>query len=161
MRNAPLLLIAALLTPLPAQFGQAWAMGTNNPAPPTAAAPADPDFAAGRAAIDRQQWAEAVALFSRVANKDPKNADALNYLGFAYRNQGNYPEAFKHYAAALQIDPRHKGALEYQGEAYIKTGNMAKAEENLAALDRICTFGCAEFTELKEKIAKAKAGKGS
>lgn len=156
MKHAALLLLAALLAPLSAH-----AMGTNNPTPPTAATAVDPDFTAGRAAIDRQQWAEAVSLFSRVANKDPKNADAFNYLGFAYRNQGNYAEAFKHYATALQIDPRHKGALEYQGEAYIKTGNMAKAEENLAALDRICTFGCAEFTELKTKIAAAKAGRGS
>lgn len=156
MKMHAALLLAVLAAPLPAL-----AMGTANPAPPTAGAPIDPDFIAGRAAIDRQQWAEAVSLFSRVANKEPKNADAFNYLGFAYRNQGNYAEAFKHYATALQIDPRHKGALEYQGEAYIKTGNMAKAEENLAALDRICTFGCAEFTELKEKIAAAKAGKGS
>ena len=90
-----------------------------------------------------------------------KNADAYNWLGYAYRNQGDYEQSFANYNKALLIDPRHRGAHEYIGEAYLKTGNVAKAEEFLKRLDSLCTFGCAEYTELKNKIAAHKAGKAS
>ena len=32
-------------------------------------------------------------------------------------------------------------------------GNVSKAREHLAQLDRICTFGCEEYTLLKKEIA--------
>lgn len=156
----PLLpLVAALLLAVSAVApGAAWAMGNNDP-PPQAAG--NPDFDAGRKAVDARDWKGAVALFQKVVARDPKNADAFNYLGYAYRNLGDYDSAFRHYGQALALDPKHKGAHEYIGEAYLKTGNLAKAEEHLAALDRICIFGCAEYTELKTKVAAFKAGKSS
>ncbi len=121
----------------------------------------DPDFAAGKAAIDKKDWAAAVPLFQKVVAKDEKNADAFNWLGYALRNQGDYEKAFAAYGRALEIDPKHRGAHEYLGEAYLKTNNLPKAEEQLAALDKLCTFGCAEYTELKNKIAAFKAAKPS
>ena len=57
---------------------------------------------------------------------------------------------FRHYNEALRIDPKHRAAHEYLGEAYLMTGNVAKAKEHLAQLDRLCTFGCEEYTELKQ-----------
>lgn len=150
-----LLAASLLLSPV-----SAFAMGGSSPDPAPRAA-VDPAFATGKAAIDRKDWASAIQSFEQVVAKDAKNADAFNYLGFAYRNQGNYDAALKHYASALRIDPKHKGAHEYLGEAYLKMGNVAKAEEQLKALDGICTFGCAEYTELKAKVAAARAGKSS
>ena len=149
-----------LIAPLALMPLAAGAMGSNDPAPPKVTA-VDPDFSTGKMAIDTKDWGTAVASLSRVVAKDPKNADALNYLGFAYRNQGNYEMAFKHYASALAVNPKHRGAHEYVGEAYLKVGNIAKAEEHLKALDDICTFGCAEYSELKKRIAEAKSVKGS
>lgn len=125
------------------------------------AKPADPNFTEGKKAIDAKNWAAAIPLFQQVVAKDPQNADAFNWLGYAYRNQGDYTQSFAHYEKALAIDPRHRGAHEYIGEAYLKTGNLAKAEEHLKRLDSLCTFGCAEYTELKNKIAAHKAGKAS
>lgn len=125
------------------------------------AKPVDPDFTEGRKAIDAKNWAAAIPLFQKVVAKDAQNADAYNWLGYAWRNQGNYDESFANYNKALLIDPRHRGAHEYIGEAYLKTGNLAKAEEFLKRLDSLCTFGCAEYTELKNKIAAHKAGKAS
>jgi len=139
--------------------GPALAAGGSDPVP--AAKPADPNFTEGKKAIDRKDWAAAIPLFQQVVAKDDKNADAYNWLGYAYRNQGNYEESFANYNKALLIDPRHRGAHEYIGEAYLKTGNLAKAEEFLKRLDSLCTFGCAEYTELKNKIAAHKAGKAS
>jgi len=64
---------------------------------------------------------------------------------------------FKHYNEALRIDPKHKGAHEYVGEAYLMVGNVAKAKEHLAALDRICFFGCDEYSLLKKAVAEFEA----
>lgn len=150
-------LAAALLFALP--HGQVIAAGSD-PAP-AAAKPVDPNYAEGKKAIDRKDWAAAIPLFQQVVAKDAKNADAFNWLGYAQRNQGNYDAAFDAYNKALAIDSRHRGAHEYIGEAYLKVGNIAKAEEHLKRLDSICTFGCAEYTELKNKIASAKAAKPS
>ena len=137
-----------------------FAMGSSDGSS-TFAGPADPNFTAGKAAIDRKDWATAVTLFEKVVGKDEKNADAFNWLGYALRNQGEYQKAFIAYDQALKINPSHRGAHEYLGEAYLKTGNLEKAEEQLKALDGLCTFGCAEYTELKNKVAAFKAGKPS
>jgi hypothetical protein len=37
-------------------------------------------------------------------------------------------------------------------------GDLARAEQRLATLDKVCTFGCAEYTELKRSIARHKSG---
>ncbi len=57
----------------------------------------------------------------------------------------------------MRINPKHRGALEYSGELYLMTGDLAKAEQRLAALDKACTFGCGEFSDLKKAIAQYKA----
>ncbi|WP_341914758.1 tetratricopeptide repeat protein [Ferrovibrio terrae] len=137
----------------------AMAAGGSDPAPK--AAPVDPNFTEGKKAIDAKDWAKAIPLFEQVVAKDAQNADAFNWLGYAFRNQGNYDQSFAHYTKALAIQPSHRGAHEYIGEAYLKVNNLQKAEEHLKRLDSICTFGCAEYTELKGKIAAYKAAKPS
>ncbi len=42
----------------------------------------------------------------------------------------------------------------YLGEAYLLSGNLPKAKEHLAQLDKLCTFGCEEYTKLKKEIAQ-------
>ena len=37
------------------------------------------------------------------------------------------------------------------------SGNLAKAKEHLAALDKLCFFGCAEYDMLKKAIAAYEA----
>jgi Flp pilus assembly protein TadD len=118
------------------------------------AAPADPDVEAGRAAIRAQDWNAALASFGKVATKDPRDADAQNMLAYAYRKSGNLDLAFKHYNEALRLDPKHRGAHEYIGEAYLMQGNLAKAREHLGQLDKLCFFGCEEYTDLKKAIAE-------
>lgn len=119
-------------------------------------AAADPDYAAGRKAIEAQDWNTAIKHFSAAALRAPDNADIQNYLGFANRRAGKLDAALKHYQAALKIDPRHRGANEYIGEAYLMMNNLAKAEEHLAALDRICLLPCSEYSDLKAKVAAYK-----
>ena len=153
------LLAAALAAPFALLPVESVAMG-NDPAP-AAKAPADPNYAAGRKAIEAKDWAGAITYLVKAAEADPKSADIQNYLGYASRNAGDLDKAFTYYAKALELDPKHKGAHEYLGEAYLLKGDLAKAEEMLGKLDKLCFFTCAEFTELKTKIANYKAQKSS
>ena len=121
----------------------------------------DPDYAAGRAAITAKNWPEAIKALSSAALRDTRNADIQNYLGYAYRNTGQFELAFTHYGRALQLNPRHRGAHEYIGEAYLLVNNLAKAEEHLAALQRICLIPCEEYEDLKKAVTdyRRRAGK--
>ena len=127
-------------------------------ADPTDEAPAqaglDPDFAAGKVAIQAKDWNAAIRLFSSAALRDTRNADIQNYLGYAHRHLGQMDLAFKHYERALALNPRHRGAHEYVGEAYLIVNNLAKAEEHLAALQRICLIPCEEVEDLQKAIVE-------
>ena len=147
---APLALLLALALPGTAAF----AAPGENEVVPTAGTPADADYAAGKQAIAQENWPAAVSAFGRVVAADANNANAHNFLGYAYRKSGNFDMAFKHYAAALRLDPGHRGAHEYLGETYLLVGNLPKAEEQLQALDRLCVFGCEEYTDLKKAVAE-------
>jgi Flp pilus assembly protein TadD len=127
----------------------------------TTAVKLDPDYAAGKQAIDAKDWSAAIKSLTSAALRDTRNADIQNYLGYAYRNAGQLDLAFRHYQRALQLNPRHRGAHEYVGEAYLIVHNLAKAEEHLAALHKICLIPCEEYADLKKKIVayRSKTGK--
>lgn len=95
---------------------------------------------------------DAVPILQKVIKADNDNADAYNYLGFAYRHLGEYDKSKQYYDRALEIDGNHRGAREYLGELYLKMDNLPEAQEQLAKLDGICSGGCSEYDELKEAI---------
>ena len=115
--------------------------------------PVDPNFAAGKQALEAKDWKAAVAAFTKAVEKEPSSADAHNLLAYSNRKSGNLDIAFKHYNEALRLDPKHRGAHEYIGEAYLMVGNLAKAEEHLNALDKLCFFPCEEFRDLKRAVS--------
>jgi Flp pilus assembly protein TadD len=119
----------------------------------------DPDYTRGVAAIEAKDWGSAIRLLSSAALRDTRNVEIQNYLGYAYRNAGELPLAFKHYSRALQLNPRHRGAHEYLGEAYLMIGNLTKAEEHLDLLRKICLVPCAETGQLEARIAAHRAAK--
>ena len=129
----------------------------------TGAAPAsvaNPDYAAATALIKEWKYADAIPLLEKVIKAEPENADAYNQMGYAYRKLNKLPEARSHYARALAVNAVHKGALEYQGELYLMLDDLKSAEGNLARLDKVCFFGCPEFTDLKKAIAEYKQRRG-
>ncbi len=98
-------------------------------------------------------WANAVDGCHGV--KAPANAEYHNLYAYTTR-RGPKPDmdlVFREYAEALRLRPDYRGAHEYVGEAWLMTGNLPKAQEQLATLDRLCTFGCEEYTKLKNAIA--------
>jgi len=125
------------------------------------AAPPDPVLQKVAAAVEKSEWARARALLRDALAADPRNAEYHNLYAYSIR-KGEKPDldlVFKHYNEALRIDPRHKGAHEYIGEAYLMIGNAAKAKEHLAALDKLCFFGCDEYAKLKKALAEFEAKK--
>ena len=141
------LLVVALLLGAATAFGN----GTEE-APPSQ----NLDYQAGLEAIKASDWKKAIANLNVALVAEPTNADLENWLGYAYRHDGRYNDAFEHYRAALQLNPKHRGAHEYIGETYLLTGNKAKAREHLAALEKICGTKCDEYKDLQKAIATAK-----
>lgn len=127
--------------------------------PPGAGGAADPVMEKGMALIGSKDWPGAAAVFRDAVARDAGNAGYHNMYAYALRSGPNPPMdlVFRHYNEALRLDPKHRGAHEYLGEAYLMVGNLAKAKEHLAALDRICFFGCDEYTMLKKAVAAHEA----
>lgn len=70
--------------------------------------------------------------FRKVINSDPKNAGALNYLGYMLADRGTrLEEALGMLRKAVQLDPQNGAYLDSLGWAYFKMGNYEQSEENL------------------------------
>lgn len=123
------------------------------------AAARDPDYAAGKAAMEKKNWAEAVKRFHQAALRDPDSADLHNYLGFSYRNLKQMDLALKHYKRSIALNPRHRGAHEYIGEAYLMLNDLPNAEKHLATLRSICLLQCEELADLEKAVAAYRAQK--
>lgn len=134
-----------------------------DPGPGSASAPPDPVLEKAKPALERNDWAAAAAALRDGIARDASVAEYHNLYAFALRSGANPPMdlVFKHYNEALRIDPKHRGAHEYLGEAYLMVGNLAKAKEHLGILDGLCTFGCEEYTKLKNAIAAHEARRAS
>jgi tetratricopeptide (TPR) repeat protein len=118
--------------------------------------PVDPAFARAKQLIEARDYRNALPLLQQVVQKDPRNADAYNLMGYATRSSGDPNGSLQYYQQALAIDPRHLGAHEYIGEAYLMLNRPQDAEQHLARLDSLCVFGCSEYRQLKAAIAAYK-----
>ena len=121
------------------------------------ASPANDKLAPVRAHLAAKRWADALAELRR--GHDSASADWQNLMGYSLR-KGTPPDmdsADRHYREALRINPRHRGALEYSGELALMKADLPLAEQKLAALDQICSFGCEEYTDLKQAVQRYKA----
>ena len=139
------------------------AYGADTTPSATPARQADPAMDRYQAAAGSQDWKAAAAAMREGLSREPGNADFNSLYAYSLR-KGPSPDmslVFKHYNEALRIDPKHRGAHEYIGEAYLMAGNVDKAKEHLGQLDKICFFGCAEFTDLKKAISEYELKKTS
>ncbi|MGH8707447.1 MAG: tetratricopeptide repeat protein [Burkholderiales bacterium] len=123
------------------------------------AAAADPVLQQARDAVARKDYAAASAVLRDALARTPANPDYHNLYAYTVRKgpAPNMDLVFKHYHEALRLAPKHRGAHEYIGEAYLMVGNVGKAKEHLAQLDKLCFFGCEEYSSLKKAIAEHEA----
>lgn len=117
---------------------------------------ADPLYGSALAAIKVEDYRRAISLLQAYVATQPQDADAENWLGYAYRKSGQLEPAFAHYDRALALNPRHRGAHEYVGEAWLQAGRLDMAEQHLAALDKLCWLPCEQYSDLKAAIAAYK-----
>ena len=70
--------------------------------------------------------------FRKVLDQDPKNAAALNYLGYMLADRNvRVADALKFIQTALDIEPNNPAYLDSLGWAYFRMGDLAKAEQYL------------------------------
>ena len=130
-----------------------WGMDTPKPEPKE---PKDPAMDQARDAVAKQDWTGAQKILREAVARNPQDAAAHNLYAYAMRKGPNpaMDLVFRHYNEALRIDPKMRAAHEYIGEAYLMSGNVPKAREHLAQLDKLCSFGCEEYTKLKTELAR-------
>lgn len=145
-----MLSVAAMLA---AVLAPALARAAGGEEPSTTAT--DPVIEQALAANAAKDYVRSAAILKDALARNASNADYHNLYAYALRKGPNpdWTLVFQHYQQALRIDPNHRKAHEYIGEAYLMTGDVAKAKEHLAALDRLCTFGCDEYSDLKKSVA--------
>ena len=96
-------------------------------------------------------YSKAYVKLLKAYDKDKKNPDILNYLGYSLRKTGNLEKAEIFYLKGLKLDAGHLGINEYLGELYVQTKRIELAKERLEVLNG-CK--CEEYEELKELIEK-------
>jgi tetratricopeptide (TPR) repeat protein len=71
--------------------------------------------------------------FRRVLDSDPKNASALNYLGYMLADQNvRLPEAQDYIKRAVDLEPRNYAFLDSLGWVYFRMNKLDDAEQQLA-----------------------------
>jgi len=96
-------------------------------------------------------YSKAYDKLIKAYEKDKKNPDILNYLGFTLRKKGDYKNAEIYYLKGLELDAGHLGINEYLGELYVQTNRIDLAKKRLQILNGC---NCEEYEELKELIEK-------
>lgn len=110
------------------------------------------DYQRAVRAVEAEDFRQAVSLLQNVVRRDPRNADAWNYLGFSERKLRNFDKSLAAYQKALDINPRHLGANEYLGELYLETGKADQARQQLQRLKELCPNGCEAYNDLEQAI---------
>lgn len=86
----------------------------------------------------RKDYDAAEREFRRVLEMNPKNASALNYLGYMLADRNvRVTEALQMIRQAVDLDPNNGAYLDSLGWAYYRTGDLDKAEQYLrSAIER-------------------------
>lgn len=75
--------------------------------PPASAAPADSVdtlFTRAGTLYEQKRYADAIPLFERVVDLDPRHGNAFALLGGSYLQMGDYPRAIQSFERALELD---------------------------------------------------------
>ena len=148
-----LLILVLLLTPVAA----ARADGPD----PAVVTPSAPPVVSAKSRLNdgiklakKKDWAGAEAAYRDSLRLDPGPPEAWNGLGYALRNQKNYPESIAAYEEALKRRPNYAQALEYLGEAYVQLGQLDEARKIHARLQPLDAKEAKELAQAIEKAAK-------
>jgi len=97
---------------------------------------------------------EAGELLETSLAVDPRNRAAFVDLARVAQKQRLFGKTIRLTSKALELEPNDLDAIEVQGEAMVELGALPRARENLAKLQRICTNGCKQLTQLTAAISR-------
>ncbi|MGC8792244.1 MAG: tetratricopeptide repeat protein, partial [Bryobacteraceae bacterium] len=86
-----------------------------------------------------KKYDEAEAEFRKVLKMNPRNASALNYLGYMFADRDvNLQEALELVRQAVELEPQNGAYLDSLGWVYYRLGRLEEAERYLRmALERV------------------------
>ena len=84
---------------------------------------------AGTHALSQGRWDEAVALFTKIIERDPSFAEGWNKRATAYYLMGEYRKSLADCDEVIKRNPLHYGALSGYGMIYIQLDQPARALE--------------------------------
>ena len=81
----------------------------------------------GHSAAWDQEWGKAAAAYRKALQEMPDNPKALNSLGLALFQQGNYEEGLQIYKRAAQVSPQDPSPMEKLAQLLERTGHLKEA----------------------------------
>jgi len=83
----------------------------------------------GHSAAWDQEWGKAAVAYRKALQEMPDNPKALNSLGLALFQQGNYEEALQIYKRAAQVSHQDPSPMEKLAQLLERTGHLKEATE--------------------------------
>lgn len=107
----------------------------------------------GESYVRQKKYADALSLFNRALEANPKNAMTWFDLGFLFAAQGQSPQAIQAYQRAVSIDPNFFAAWFNLGMAFKNATNTRGALMSFCRSLQVAPSGGTGF---KDEIQKAK-----
>ena len=85
----------------------------------------------------KRNFDEAIRLYSRVIDENPKNAQALFYRGVAFRSKGREDQALSDFEKAAALNPELVEAIYGKGLIYLHKKNYDKALQDMDLLRKV------------------------
>jgi Flp pilus assembly protein TadD len=108
------------------------------------------------AAAEAGDYPQAVALWQKLLELNPRDADAYYNLGITYGLSGRLPEAIATFTHYLTLQPKDPEAYSNLGAAYFRQGDWAKAVahyEKALALDPTLPNIADNLAAARQKLA--------
>ncbi len=103
---------------------------------------------------DIGRYDDAIEIFDKMLEKNPRNVFALLGKGYALMGKGNYEEAIGYFDKLLEMNPNFKDAAVYKGMALFLAGR----EEEAMKIEAFRNEYKERFKEALEEIKKEKSG---
>ncbi len=113
-------------------------------------------FVLGAKLSRRGDFEAAVATMKELLRADPRNAEALNFIGYEYAERGiRLPEAERLVSQALSLQPDNGLIADSLGWVYFKEGKLKQAIETLRRAARVSPDEPVILTHLGDVQAEA------
>jgi tetratricopeptide (TPR) repeat protein len=89
---------------------------------------------AAHASLDAGRYQEAIAAYTAILRRDPRNVEAMTHLGVILAVAGHHADALEAFDKALSVDPNYAHAL------WDKAGTQEALEDHAGAIESLQRF---------------------